>query len=88
MDRLGYLAEAAMAQLDGVKHLIVAGTGAPVSFFAYPGKPSSLVPRAPRCTLWRAWAPTSWQPWNICRCGGPRHRTATGPGHHHGTADR
>ena len=44
MDRLGYLAEAAMAQLDGVTHLIVAGTGTPVSFFAYPGKPSSLVP--------------------------------------------
>ena len=44
LDRLGYLAEAAMAQLEGVEHLIVAGTGAPVSFFAYPGKASSLVP--------------------------------------------
>ncbi|MEV6902343.1 acetolactate synthase large subunit [Amycolatopsis sp. NPDC051372] len=44
VERLGYLAEQAMYQLDGVKHLIVAGTRAPVSFFAYPGKPSVLVP--------------------------------------------
>jgi len=44
MDRLGYLAEAAQAQLDGAAHLIVAGAAAPVSFFAYPGKASSLVP--------------------------------------------
>lgn len=43
-ERLAYLAEQAMAQLDGTKHLIVIGTGVPVSFFAYPGKPSSLVP--------------------------------------------
>jgi acetolactate synthase-1/2/3 large subunit len=43
-DRLGYLAEQASYQLDGVKHVIVAGTKAPVSFFAYPGKPSELVP--------------------------------------------
>jgi len=45
VDRLAYLAEFAMAQLDGARHLILAGTGEPVSFFAYPGKPSSLVPR-------------------------------------------
>ncbi|HEU4360458.1 MAG TPA: acetolactate synthase large subunit [Mycobacterium sp.] len=44
LDRLGYLAEQAAFQLDGIKHLIVAGTRAPVSFFAYPGKPSDLVP--------------------------------------------
>ncbi|MEO8813959.1 MAG: acetolactate synthase large subunit, partial [Mycobacterium sp.] len=44
IDRLGYLAEQAAFQLDGIKHLIVAGTRAPVSFFAYPGKPSDLVP--------------------------------------------
>jgi acetolactate synthase-1/2/3 large subunit len=44
IDRLGYLAEAATAQLDGVKHLILAGARSPVSFFAYPGKPSDLVP--------------------------------------------
>ncbi|MFD4711106.1 acetolactate synthase large subunit [Streptomyces sp. NPDC058430] len=44
IERLRYLAEQAVRQLDGVKHLIVAGTRSPVSFFAYPGKPSDLVP--------------------------------------------
>ncbi len=44
VDRLAYLAEFAVAQLAGVRHLILAGARAPVSFFAYPGKPSSLVP--------------------------------------------
>jgi acetolactate synthase I/II/III large subunit len=44
VDRLAYLAEMAVAQLDGTRHLILAGARAPASFFAYPGKPSSLVP--------------------------------------------
>jgi acetolactate synthase-1/2/3 large subunit len=44
VDRLGYFAEAAAAQLDGVKHLILAGARSPVSFFAYPGMASDLVP--------------------------------------------
>ena len=44
VDRLAYLAEFAMAQLDGARHLILAGAREPVSFFAYPGKPSALVP--------------------------------------------
>ncbi len=44
VDRLAYLAEFAAAQLDGARHLILAGARAPVSFFAYPGKPCSLVP--------------------------------------------
>ncbi len=44
VDRLAYLAEFAMAQLDGARHLILAGAREPVSFFAYPGKPSVLVP--------------------------------------------
>lgn len=44
IDRLGYLAEQAAFQLDGIRHLVVAGTRSPVSFFAYPGKPSDLVP--------------------------------------------
>lgn len=43
-DRLAYLAEFAMAQLDGTAHLILAGAREPVSFFAYPGLPSALVP--------------------------------------------
>lgn len=44
IERLGYLAEQVAYQLDGIKHVIVAGTKAPVSFFAYPGKASDLVP--------------------------------------------
>jgi acetolactate synthase-1/2/3 large subunit len=44
IERLGYLAEAAVAQLTGVRHLILAGARSPVSFFAYPGKASDLVP--------------------------------------------
>ncbi|MCP2279671.1 acetolactate synthase large subunit [Nocardia amikacinitolerans] len=48
IDRLGYLAEQAAGQLDGAAHVIVAGTRAPMSFFAYPGKPSDLVPAGVR----------------------------------------
>ncbi len=43
-ERLAYFAEAATAQLTGVRHLVLAGAPHPVSFFAYPGKPSDLVP--------------------------------------------
>jgi acetolactate synthase-1/2/3 large subunit len=43
-ERLAYLAEMTMMQLDGVKRLVVVDSKAPVSFFAYPGKPSYLVP--------------------------------------------
>ncbi|MCV7152342.1 acetolactate synthase large subunit [Mycolicibacterium pyrenivorans] len=44
VDRLAYFAEAAEAQLAGATHLVLAGAKSPVSFFAYPGKPSDLVP--------------------------------------------
>ncbi len=44
LDRLAYLAEFAQSQLAGTTQLILAGARAPVSFFAYPGLPSSLVP--------------------------------------------
>jgi acetolactate synthase-1/2/3 large subunit len=44
VDRLAYLAEMAQAQLDGVRHLILVDAKSPVSFFAYPGKASDLVP--------------------------------------------
>jgi acetolactate synthase-1/2/3 large subunit len=42
--RLAYMAEQADAQLAGLDHLILAGARAPVSFFAYPGRASDLVP--------------------------------------------
>ena len=44
VERLGYLAEFAMAQLDGLAHLVIVDTVSPVSFFAYPDKASDLVP--------------------------------------------
>ena len=44
VERLAYLGEMAVMQLEGARHLVLAGTAAPVSFFAYPGKPSNLVP--------------------------------------------
>ncbi|NMH98152.1 acetolactate synthase large subunit [Pseudonocardia acidicola] len=44
VDRLGYLADMAIHQLSGVKHLILAGARSPVTFFGYPNKPSDLVP--------------------------------------------
>ncbi len=42
VERFAYLAEQAIAQLADVKHLVLAGVPSPV--FAYPGKPSDLVP--------------------------------------------
>ena len=44
VERLGYLAEFATAQLAGIRHLVLVDAKAPVSFFAYPGKASDLVP--------------------------------------------
>ena len=43
-ERLAYLGEMAVAQLDGLQHLVLVDAKSPVSFFAYPGKPSDLVP--------------------------------------------
>jgi acetolactate synthase-1/2/3 large subunit len=44
LERLAYFAELAYVQMDGLKHLILVDAKAPVSFFAYPGKKSYLVP--------------------------------------------
>ncbi len=44
VERLGYLAEFMELQLAGISNLILIGAKAPVSFFAYPGKKSYLVP--------------------------------------------
>jgi acetolactate synthase-1/2/3 large subunit len=40
---LPYLIDNAVAMLSGIRHLILVGCPAPVSFFAYPGKPRSLL---------------------------------------------
>jgi acetolactate synthase-1/2/3 large subunit len=44
VERLAYIPELASVQLDGLKHLILVDAKAPVSFFAYPGRKSYLVP--------------------------------------------
>jgi acetolactate synthase-1/2/3 large subunit len=44
VERLGYLAEFTIAQLQGARHLVLCDATAPVSFFAYPGVPGYLVP--------------------------------------------
>ncbi|MGH3879483.1 MAG: acetolactate synthase large subunit [Actinophytocola sp.] len=44
IERLGYLSEQVQWQLTDVEHLVLVGAKSPVSFFAYPGKPSELVP--------------------------------------------
>ncbi|MAK59385.1 MAG: acetolactate synthase large subunit [Ponticaulis sp.] len=43
-DRMQYFAEMAMEDLEGTDLMLIAGTQEPVAFFAYPGKPSLLVP--------------------------------------------
>jgi acetolactate synthase-1/2/3 large subunit len=44
LQRVAYLVEAAQKQLQGFEHIVLAGARPPVSFFAYPGQPSDLVP--------------------------------------------
>ncbi len=47
--RLPYFGEQAAEVLAGVDALVLVGTKAPVTFFAYPGKPSELTPEG--CTV-------------------------------------
>ncbi len=49
VDRIAYLAEFAAMQLEGLAHLVLVDARSPVSFFAYPGKASDLVPQG--CTV-------------------------------------
>ncbi|MFA7488995.1 MAG: acetolactate synthase large subunit, partial [Lysobacteraceae bacterium] len=49
VERIAYMAELASVQLDGLRHLILVDAKSPVSFFAYPGKKSDLVP--PDCEV-------------------------------------
>ncbi|MFN3311164.1 MAG: acetolactate synthase large subunit [Thermomonas sp.] len=55
-ERIAYLAELASVQLAGIEHLVLVDAKAPVSFFAYPGKPSGLVPAG--CTVHVLASPT------------------------------
>ncbi len=44
VEGLAYIPELASVQLKGLRHLVLVDARAPVSFFAYPGKKSYLVP--------------------------------------------
>jgi len=48
-ERLPYFGDLVLGRLRDVKHLVLAGSRAPVSFFAYEGMPSRLVPEG--CAL-------------------------------------
>jgi acetolactate synthase-1/2/3 large subunit len=48
LERLAYFPEPATAQLDGLEHLVLVDTKVPASFFAYPGRRSTLAPEACR----------------------------------------
>jgi len=48
VERLAYVPELASVQLSGLKHLILVDAKAPVTFFAYPGLKSTLVPDGTR----------------------------------------
>lgn len=56
VERIAYLAELASVQLRDLNHLILIDAKAPVSFFAYPGKKSYLVPEG--CELHTLVSPT------------------------------
>jgi acetolactate synthase-1/2/3 large subunit len=49
LDRVPYPVDAALAQLKGVKRLVLAGAVPPVAFFGYPNKPSKLT--EPDCEI-------------------------------------
>ena len=55
VERVPYPVDQALAKLQGIKRLILIGAKAPVSFFAYPGKPSSVLP--PDCEVIRLAGP-------------------------------
>jgi acetolactate synthase-1/2/3 large subunit len=44
IERIVYVVDQAVAQLQGTRHLVLIGTTAPVTFFAYPGKPGRPYP--------------------------------------------
>ncbi len=44
VDRLPYVVDTALVEMTGTRHLVLAGAKSPVTFFAYPGKPSVIAP--------------------------------------------
>ena len=54
-ERLPYLGEMAAECIKDIQHMVLVGAKAPVSFFAYPGKPGKLWHED--CTLWELTGP-------------------------------
>ncbi len=50
-ERMPYVIDVALAATADIRHVILAGVKMPVAFFAYPGKPSLLVPETSRPVL-------------------------------------
>jgi acetolactate synthase-1/2/3 large subunit len=48
IERLPYPIEPSLAMLQGIAHLVLVGSPAPVPFFAWPGKPNWIIPEACR----------------------------------------
>ena len=57
VERLAYVPELASVQLSGLRHLILADARAPVTFFAYPGRKSTVVPD--RCHVYELAEPAA-----------------------------
>jgi acetolactate synthase I/II/III large subunit len=51
IERIPYNLDQALSTLAGLKHLILIGANAPVAFFAYPDRPSCLVPEECQITV-------------------------------------
>ena len=51
IDRLPYVVDNALAAMKGTRQLVLAGAKSPVTFFAYPGKPSVLAPDDCKATM-------------------------------------
>lgn len=49
--RVPYFGEVAMQELERFQHIIRVGAKEPVSFFAYPERPSQLIPQGTQCHL-------------------------------------
>jgi acetolactate synthase-1/2/3 large subunit len=45
VDRIPYVVDVAVRALAGVRHVILCGLRKPVTFFAYPGKPTTPIPK-------------------------------------------
>lgn len=53
VERIPYFAEQIAAFLQGIEQIILVGSKPPVSFFAYPGKPSGVLRRIAISAIWR-----------------------------------